>query len=77
MWSGYCSHGITNAVAEGTNSKIMAIKRPVGGRGSFGIQLEPFDTSIKADRILTERLRGQLPILFRVENPFCSDNLNA
>lgn len=27
----YCQHGITNAVAEGINSKIMAIKRRVGG----------------------------------------------
>lgn len=27
----YCTHGITNAVAEGLNSKIMAIKRRVGG----------------------------------------------
>ena len=27
----YCSLGITNAVAEGINSKIMAIKRRVGG----------------------------------------------
>jgi len=27
----YCDHGITNAVAEGINSKIMAIKRRVGG----------------------------------------------
>jgi len=27
----YCKHGITNAVAEGINSKIMAIKRRVGG----------------------------------------------
>ncbi len=27
----YCTHGITNAVAEGMNSKIMAIKRRVGG----------------------------------------------
>jgi transposase len=27
----YCAHGITNAVAEGLNSKIMAIKRRVGG----------------------------------------------
>lgn len=26
-----CTHGITNAVAEGLNSKIMAIKRRVGG----------------------------------------------
>ncbi len=27
----YCTNGITNAVAEGINSKIMAIKRRVGG----------------------------------------------
>ena len=27
----YCTHRITNAVAEGMNSKIMAIKRRVGG----------------------------------------------
>lgn len=27
----YCTHGITNAVAEGINSKIQAIKRRVGG----------------------------------------------
>jgi transposase len=27
----YCTHGITNAVAEGINSKLMAIKRRVGG----------------------------------------------
>lgn len=27
----YCTHGLTNAVAEGMNSKIMAIKRRVGG----------------------------------------------
>ena len=27
----YCAHGITNAVAEGMNSKIMSIKRRVGG----------------------------------------------
>ena len=27
----YCTHGITNAVAEGINSKIMSIKRRVGG----------------------------------------------
>jgi transposase len=26
-----CTHGITNAVAEGLNSKIMSIKRRVGG----------------------------------------------
>jgi transposase len=27
----YCTHGITNAVAEGINSKIMSIKRCAGG----------------------------------------------
>ncbi|WP_197231979.1 transposase [Novipirellula artificiosorum] len=27
----YCTHGITNAFAEGINSKIMSIKRRVGG----------------------------------------------
>jgi transposase len=27
----YCTHGITNGVAEGLNSKIMSIKRRVGG----------------------------------------------
>jgi transposase len=27
----YCTHGITNAVAEGINSKIMSIKRRAGG----------------------------------------------
>jgi transposase len=27
----YCTHGITNGVAEGMNSKIMSIKRRVGG----------------------------------------------
>lgn len=27
----FCTHGITNAVAEGINSKIMSIKRRVGG----------------------------------------------
>ena len=27
----FCTHGITNAVAEGMNSKIMSIKRRVGG----------------------------------------------
>ncbi len=27
----YCTHRITNAVAEGVNSKIMSIKRRVGG----------------------------------------------
>ena len=27
----YCSHAITNAVAEGLNSKIMSIKRRAGG----------------------------------------------
>ena len=27
----YCTHGIINAVAKGLNSKIMSIKRRVGG----------------------------------------------
>ncbi len=27
----YCTHRVTNAVAEGMNSKIMSIKRRVGG----------------------------------------------
>jgi hypothetical protein len=27
----FCTHKITNAVAEGMNSKIMSIKRRVGG----------------------------------------------
>jgi hypothetical protein len=27
----YCTHGITNGVAEGINSKIMSIKRLAGG----------------------------------------------
>jgi len=27
----YCTHWITNAVAEGINSKIMSIKRRLGG----------------------------------------------
>ena len=27
----YCTHGITNAVAEGINSKIQSVKRRVGG----------------------------------------------
>jgi len=27
----YCTHRITNAVAEGMNSKIMSIKRRIGG----------------------------------------------
>ena len=27
----YCTHRITNAVAEGMNSKVMSIKRRVGG----------------------------------------------
>ncbi|TWT79470.1 hypothetical protein CA13_08710 [Planctomycetes bacterium CA13] len=26
----YCTHGITNAVGEGINSKIQSVKRPVG-----------------------------------------------
>ena len=32
----YCTHGITNAVAEGMNSKIMSIKRRVGGFRNVG-----------------------------------------
>lgn len=32
----YCTHGITNAVAEGINSKIQAIKRRVGGYRNKG-----------------------------------------
>ncbi|MFN7290331.1 MAG: transposase [Pirellula sp.] len=27
----YCTHGITNSVVEGINSKIMSIKRGAGG----------------------------------------------
>ncbi len=27
----YCTHGITNAVAEGISSKIQAVKRRAGG----------------------------------------------
>lgn len=27
----YCTHGITNSVAKGINSKIMSIKRRAGG----------------------------------------------
>ena len=27
----FCTHGITNGVAEGINSKIMSIKRRAGG----------------------------------------------
>lgn len=38
----YCTHGITNAVAEGMNSKIMAIKRRVGGYRN----IENFKTAI-------------------------------
>jgi transposase len=38
----YCTHGITNAVAEGINSKIMAIKRRVGGYRN----VENFKTAI-------------------------------
>ena len=38
----YCTHGITNAVAEGMNSKIMSIKRRVGGFGN----IENFKTAI-------------------------------
>jgi transposase len=32
----YCVHGITNAVAEGIQSKIMPIKRRVGGYRNRG-----------------------------------------
>ena len=38
----YCTHGITNAVAEGINSKIQAVKRRVGGyrnRNNFKIAI--------------------------------------
>jgi transposase len=38
----YCTHGITNAVAEGVNSKIMSIKRRVGGFRN----IENFKTAI-------------------------------
>lgn len=38
----YCKHGITNAVAEGMNSKIMSIKRRVGGFRN----IENFKTAI-------------------------------
>lgn len=38
----YCTHGITNAVAEGVNSKIQAIKRRVGGYRN----IENFKTAI-------------------------------
>jgi transposase len=38
----YCTHGITNAVAEGINSKIMSIKRRVGGYRN----IENFKTAI-------------------------------
>lgn len=38
----YCTHGITNAVAEGMNSKIMSIKRRVGGFRN----IENFKTAI-------------------------------
>ncbi len=38
----YCTHGITNAVAEGMNSKIMSIKRRVGGYRN----VENFKTAI-------------------------------
>ncbi|QDU94688.1 Transposase [Lignipirellula cremea] len=38
----YCTHGITNAVAEGVNSKIMSIKRRVGGFRN----IENFQTAI-------------------------------
>jgi transposase len=32
----YCTHGITNAVAEGINGKIMSIKRRAGGYRNIG-----------------------------------------
>ena len=38
----FCTHGITNAVAEGMNSKIMSIKRRVGGFRN----IENFKTAI-------------------------------
>jgi transposase len=38
----YCTHRITNAVAEGMNSKIMSIKRRVGGFRN----IENFKTAI-------------------------------
>jgi transposase len=38
----YCTHRITNAVAEGMNSKIMLIKRRVGGYRN----IENFKTAI-------------------------------
>ena len=38
----YCTHGITNAVAEGINSKIMSIKRRVGGYRN----IENFKTAV-------------------------------
>jgi transposase len=39
----YCTHGVTNGVAEGLNSKIMSIKRRVGGFRNR----ENFKTAIK------------------------------
>ena len=38
----YCTHGITNAVAEGINSKIMSIKRRAGGYRN----IENFKTAV-------------------------------
>jgi transposase len=38
----YCTHGITNAVAEGINSKIMSIKRRVEGYRN----IENFKTAV-------------------------------
>ena len=38
----YCDHGITNAVAEGLNSKIMSIKRQSSGFAN----IENFKTAI-------------------------------
>jgi transposase len=38
----YCTHGITNTAADGLNSKIMSIKRRVGGFRN----IENFKTAI-------------------------------
>jgi transposase len=38
----YCTHWITNAVAEGVNSKIMSIKRRSGGYPN----IENFKTAV-------------------------------
>jgi hypothetical protein len=38
----YCTYGITNAVAEGINSKIMSIKRRAGGYHN----IENFKTAV-------------------------------